>query len=723
MATLVLSAVGSIGGPIGIAVGSIIGKQIDNALFGSSRQGPRLKELAVTTSSYGQPIQRNFGRMRVAGTVIWATDLLETSSKEGGKGQPSTTVYSYSASFAVALSSTPIARLGRIWADGNLLRGVNEDLKVEGELRTYLGTGDNPVDPLIAADQADQAPAFRDCAYAVFENLQLADYGNRIPALTFEIFANDDQSVSLGQIAPQALASAQSTQIEYARGFTDDGGPVAASLSAIDQVMPLYCVTTADGFTLSTSPTPGGQISTLPEQLASIADSNAEDRTRQRAENLNLTALAVRYYDEQRDYQPSVQRAVGLRPNGRENMIDLPATMEADGARQLANANAQRARWHHEKVTWRVATLDPAIQPGSLVKLPDAPGRWIVKAWEWFDRGIELSLERAAPTIGTPVASEPGQLIAPVDLPLSTTELQFIEVPSDGTYNSSQPLLFAAASSESSVWRGAALYSEQGSTLILVGSTESRRAIMGRLRTELPGSDALLFEPNASIEIELVGDDLFLEPTDLIGIAAGSNRLLVGNEVLQFVDAQMLDDRVWRLTGLLRGRAGTEEFGAAGHELNQLVTLLDDRLTSLDAAQFSAIPSSRIAAIGRGDQVPVYAALQNAGLSRRPLAPVHPRLLVDGVQALTLCWTRRARGHWLWEDRVEVPLIEERERYLIGFGPVTRPFSTWETDISEISFSASERATLVSQHGSGAIWVRQIGTFDHSTALHLTDFS
>jgi len=83
MATLVLSAVGSIGGPIGIAVGSIIGKEIDNALFGSSRQGPRLKELTATTSSYGQPIQRNFGRMRVAGTIIWATDLIETSSREG----------------------------------------------------------------------------------------------------------------------------------------------------------------------------------------------------------------------------------------------------------------------------------------------------------------------------------------------------------------------------------------------------------------------------------------------------------------------------------------------------------------------------------------------------------------------------------------------------------------------------------------------------------------
>ncbi len=723
MATLVLSAVGTVGGPIGLAIGSIIGKQIDNALFGTTRQGPRLKELALTTSSYGQPIQRNFGRMRVAGTVIWATDLVETSSKEGGKGQPSTTVYTYSASFAVALSSTPITRLGRIWADGNLLRGANEDLKVEGELRTYLGTGDNPVDPLIAADRSEQAPAFRDCAYVVFENLQLADYGNRIPALTFEIFAGDEQSVSLGQIAPQALSTARSTRIEHARGFADDGGSTAASLSAIGQVMPLYCVTSGDGFTLSSSPEQSGDISTLPDQLASIADSDAEDRTKQRAEDLDLTPLAVRYYDEQRDYQPSVQRAVGIRPNGRENMIDLPVTMEADGARRIANSNAQRARWQHEKVTWRVAVLDPTIQPGSLVKLPDTPGRWIVKSWEWLDRGIELSLERAAPATAAVVASEPGQLIAPVDLPLSPSDLQFIEVPSDGTADPSQSLLFAAASSETAAWRGAALYAEQGSTLVPIGSTDSRRAVVGHLMSDLPQSDATLFEPNGSLELELVAADLALEPTDVIGLAAGINRVLIGGEVLQFADADYQGNRVWRLSGLLRGRAGTEEFAANGHDAGTMVALLDDRLTRLDLANVSANSSIRIAAIGRGDQTPVYAGLKNAGLSRRPLTPVHPRSEQDDAQKLTLCWTRRARGHWLWEDHVDIPLVEERERYLIGFGPISEPLATWETSAPEIAFSQTERTALVTEYGPGTVWVRQIGTFDQSSALHLTDFS
>ena len=117
MATLILSAVGTaIGGPIGGTIGTLIGSQIDAEIFKpKGREGPRLKELSVTTSSYGTPIARHFGTMRAAGTIVWATDLKESSEKVGGgKGQPSTTTYSYSSSFAVALSSRPIRRLKRV---------------------------------------------------------------------------------------------------------------------------------------------------------------------------------------------------------------------------------------------------------------------------------------------------------------------------------------------------------------------------------------------------------------------------------------------------------------------------------------------------------------------------------------------------------------------------------------------------------------------------------
>src|ERR1044072_1627505 len=148
MATLILPAVGpAVGGPIGGAIGAILGQAVDQRIFApKARHGPRLGDLAVQTSSYGNAIPKLFGTMRVAGTVIWATDLMEQrSSSGGGKGRPKTVNYSYSASFAVALSARPIRGVGRIGADGKLLRGAAGDFKsATGGYRLYLGDEDQP---------------------------------------------------------------------------------------------------------------------------------------------------------------------------------------------------------------------------------------------------------------------------------------------------------------------------------------------------------------------------------------------------------------------------------------------------------------------------------------------------------------------------------------------------------------------------------------------------
>lgn len=721
MATLVLSGIGTlIGGPIGQAVGALVGSQVDRALFGGgeSREGPRLKELAVTTSSYGQALPRQFGKMRVGGTVIWATDLRESSTTEGGKGRPSTTTYSYSASFAVALSSTPLSKIGRVWADGTLLRGVNEDLKVEGEMRAYLGSGNDPVDPLIAADQGTRTPAFRDCAYAVFEDLALADFGNRIPALTFEIFARDQETVSLDQLAPDAIRSPEASYISHARGFADEGGAIVRSLSSINEVLPLSCVTTQEGVAIVPVDQQVGEVLQLPNRLA-VSDDRDRSRHNQLFDSAENAPIALRYYDEDRDYQPGVQRAVGLRPNGRENMVELPATMTAGGARQLANENAQRARWRRERVTWLIGELDQNIQPGKRVRLPDRHGTWRIVSWEWLDRGIELELERVPPGSLTGIASDPGDLIRPIDLPISETLLDFLELPPEDLSNSSSPIRFAAASAETAQWRGASLYAHQGTALTQIGSVRPYRAVTGQLIEPLEPSNGLYFEPNATIQIELHSDGLAFEPTDISGLALGRNRLLIGSEVLQFASAAPVAGRTWQLSGLLRGRGGTEDFSASGHSASTPAVLIDSRLTSLDQTDVALQTAESIAATGRSDSEPVYATLRNAGLSLRPPMPVHPRIETLPNADWTVCWTRRARGGWIWQDGVEAPLVEENERYQVGYGDTLTPFTSWMVQESRITFSQSDRADLVTAYGPAALWVRQIGTFSASPPLLL----
>ncbi|EBA11361.1 baseplate multidomain protein megatron [Roseobacter sp. CCS2] len=202
MATIALSAAGmalggSIGGSvlglsmatIGRAAGAAIGRRIDQQLLGAgsgSVETGRIDRFRVTGAAEGADIQQIYGRMRVAGQVIWASQFLETSSTSGGgKGsapKPSTTTYSYSVSLAVALCEGQISRIGRIWADGT---EVSPDTL---NMRVYVGTHDQLPDPKIAAvEGADNTPAYRGTAYVVFEDLALGQFGNRIPQLTFEV--------------------------------------------------------------------------------------------------------------------------------------------------------------------------------------------------------------------------------------------------------------------------------------------------------------------------------------------------------------------------------------------------------------------------------------------------------------------------------------------------------------------------------------------------------
>lgn len=725
MATLVLSTVGStIGGPFGSAIGGLIGRQVDHAIFGiGSVEGPRLQELSVTTSSYGQAIPRRFGRMRVAGTIIWATDLIESSETEGGKGQPSQTNYSYSVSFAVAVSSRPIEHIGRIWADGTLLRGESGDLKVGGEIRTHLGNGDGFADPLIQAELGNETPGFRDYAYVVFEDLQLEGFGNRIPALTFEVFAAGEDEISLSEIVPQNVDVQSNATLKHAKGFADEGGPVSSSLAAIDRVYPLTAVISGTGISIISREEYSFSALTLPEKLASQGSEDASQHERKRSPQPERKPLALRYYDEDLDYQPSVQRALGKRGEGSEAMVDLPATLTADGAKQLVNSTAHRSRWRHEQINWRTNVLDPSLLPGQYVKVADYAGYWLISAWEWHETGVDYSLERAAPKLAHSKGANAGRAQTAADIAVTESTLSVFESPPISFEHSSQRTLFAAATSAGSAWKGASLYLEQGGSLLPIGTTGSKRAVSGFLVSPAIGSKAVLMEPSSSIEVELIADDLGFEDTDLIGLLAGANQLMVGSEAMQFMLADSLGGNRWRLSTLLRGRAGTEDHAFLGHPIGTNVTLIDQRVTRLDASIVPSHESTRLAAIGIGDGEPFFAPLENVGLSLRPPSPVHPKVAIQSDASTIYRWIRRARGAWEWKNGIEAPLVEENELYLIGFGPTGAPNATWESNTSHFTLSSLKKAELLADYGPDDLWVKQIGEHSLSGALLLAKLS
>ncbi|MET0180033.1 MAG: hypothetical protein ABW194_06060, partial [Novosphingobium sp.] len=285
-----------------------------------------------------------------------------------------------------------------------------------------------------------------------------------------------------------------------------------------------------------------------------------------------------------------------------------------------------------------------------------------------------------------------------------------LELPWDGMGAGDSPAVFAAVSSAGAGWSGAALFAEQPDlSLVPLGPSGRRRATIGQADTPLGMASPHALDFRNALVVSLIGPDIVLHDATIAQLAMGANRALLGCELIQFSRATPLGNGRWELTGLLRGRGGTEG-GIAGHGPEERFVLIDEDLTPLDPAVVGDSAHTRIAALGLGDTTPVLAAVALAGATQRPLSPVHGRLAVAADGAVVVAWTRRARGAWLWREAVDVPLAEQTEAYVITLGDTAAPNAVWETTEPRLSIAAGLAAELRAAAPGAPLSVRQRGT-------------
>lgn len=725
MATVVLTAVGSmLGGPIGAAIGGLVGNAFDNGVLfrAKGRQGPRLQDLHVQTSTYGMQIPALFGTMRVAGTVIWATDLRETKNKSGGgKGRPSVTTYDYSASFAVALSARAVRSVKRIWADGNLLRGTAGDFKTAlGDFRLYAGGEDQTVDPLIASRQgAARTPAHRGVAYAVFEDLALADYGNRIPSLTFEVEA-DEGPVSIGTVMEVLGMDVPGGGRIDGEGLADVDGYAASGADLEEAVAPLV---EAFGLALTAR---GDGLDVVPEWRAASrhvpASSrcarvngrtvDALERSAASADSVPV-ALSVRHYDASRDYQAGMQRVTRPGAGRLEQGMELPAVLTGDAARSVA---AQRlgADWAGRgRLTLRCGWEALSCQPGSVVTVEGEAGLWRIEEREWEAMAVRLSLRRVPGAGGDmPAGASSGAIVREIDAPHGATTLMLADLPNLKDGVASAPILVAAAGGGAG-WRGAALFVMNDLGEAVPAGRTALRATMGWTDGALPEGSTMLIDESNALLVTLLAQDMALTDANELALAQGSNLCLAGDELIQFSRAVRTGAASYRLSGLRRGLRGTE-WAMGGHGIGERFLLLEDeRLAEplaalgVDGEEGAAL---RIGAVGIGDVEPAMAALDIRGEALKPPSPVHVRFDADGAGGWRVRWTRRSRDGWRWSSGGDVPLGEESERYDVRVLRGAEVKRIVETAEAIWAYDAGMIAQDMTGAGGGVLEIRQIGS-------------
>lgn len=211
----VLQIVGTVAGAaIGYAIGNVpgalLGASLGGAVGGVANsiinpprvEGARIGDLSVTSSAAGAVRPIGYGRVRISGNVIWAIPLIEhskTTSSGGGKGGgPTTTTFDYGATFALGLCEGPVDAVIKIWADSKLVydaSGGSDTIQAAGfNFRFYPGNGTQTADSIIESHEGlGNVPGYRGTCYLVFDDIPLANYGNRIPNITVELAFNATQ--------------------------------------------------------------------------------------------------------------------------------------------------------------------------------------------------------------------------------------------------------------------------------------------------------------------------------------------------------------------------------------------------------------------------------------------------------------------------------------------------------------------------------------------------
>lgn len=349
-----------------------------------------------------------------------------------------------------------------------------------------------------------------------------------------------------------------------------------------------------------------------------------------------------------------------------------------------------------------------AVRPGERVTIDAAPGVWRVDRWSF--ENMVLSFE-CVPVVAAPLsrpASAGRVLPAPDRLP-GATILHAFELPPLGDTPAAAPRLGIAAAGSAAGWRNAALLlSTDGGQSWSEAGTTALPAVIGTLITPPGPALATLIDRRNTVEVELAHNDMTLADADAdadaddAALSIGANLALIGDELIQFARAAPTEANRWWLSGLWRGRRGTE--AAAGHQTagDRFVLLQPETLAVLDLPASTLGGTLRLLAQGVGDSGTAEAVVAITGISVLPPAPAQLAFAPAADGGGMVRWTRRSRAGWDWLGGVDAPRAEEREAYRVSIhsGAVRRDL---DTDVPWVTLTPGECAA------GATIEVRQLG--------------
>lgn len=369
-------------------------------------------------------------------------------------------------------------------------------------------------------------------------------------------------------------------------------------------------------------------------------------------------SVTVRFINAARDYQIDSQYdRREVTSSILDATYDLPINMTAGKARATAKKLLYEAWIERDRYTFSTHRQYATLVPTDVVtvdgitmrieKKTEAPNG--IFTFEAVATLAEIYTQSEADGIGGSFTPQP----PPVDK--ADTTLVLLDLPLLTDADEANGLYVAMGPADSGAWSGATLYksADGGVTYTDVVST-SDPAVIGTVASALGDSaGGNMFDESNVITVVLTSADSELESATETAVLSGANPCAIGREVLQFRAATLTAPNTYQLSGLLRGRRGTE-WAMNGHSAAEQFVLLP----VLDAAApLGDLGASRMyKAVGFGKSLASAPAqtFTNQGMRLKPYSPVHIGGGSDDSLDVTINWTYRARTGGAWLDLVDV---------------------------------------------------------------------
>ena len=408
----------------------------------------------------------------------------------------------------------------------------------------------------------------------------------------------------------------------------------------------------------------------------------------------------------------------------RELRQDFALVMSPEDAQASAEEVLHQAWVGREHIAFRLPLSDLCYEPGDLIKIEDDTRQLLCRitrieqdsARRIEARAVESGLlSRGALPARQFISARPQTYAAP--------HVLIMDLPALSADAPHQPYIAATANP----WPGRLSVMRLNSGTYTNIAEITRRAIIGTTtsglgagcvwRKTIPQSfDCLI----SSGTLQSISEEALLDGGNLAAI----QHIDGAWELFQFLNAELIGTKTYRLTGLLRGQFGTESLATQAIPVSANFVMIDSALIKLPVAldEIGREASFQIAPQGAtSSDVATMLTVTPQAIGLLPFAPVQARAARTS-SGVTLKFTRRTRLDGDSWELADVPLNEASERYevsILNGSTIVRTIST--TTPSILYSAANEIADFGSAQASLHFQIWQLSDVKgHGRVLDLT---